>query len=223
MKHSDSIDKIAPALISAKKQFSKAKKSGTNTHLSANYANLTDVLDAVEPALNEHGLMVSQYMLDTSTDASMHLATRIIHESGQWMEFQYNMPIEKKTAQAYGSTTSYARRYALAAVLSITQTDDDAEVAKRSVDDFKIMAQSKTTSEELRSVYTQAKGQLSPAEFKIIEPFLLELSAKVKANTAAPPAAGFNPNKPNETAQAKSAPAEPANKKVDASQIDDFS
>lgn len=220
MQQSESIDKIAPALIKAKKSFSKAKASKVNTHLKNQYANLSDVLDAVEPALNENEIMVQQYMLDTSTEKVMHLATRLLHSSGQFMEFQYNMPIEKTTAQGYGSTTSYARRYALAAILSISQTDDDAEVAKRSVDDFKLMATTKHTPEELRQVYSMAKAQLTAAEFKIIEPFLMEQSTKAKAIASEVPASGFNPNKPDQVAHPQPATTKP--EQTNAQDIENF-
>ena len=215
MKHSEQFSEVAKALVSARKSFSKAKKTGKNNHLNNTYANLTDILDAVQPSLDEHELFVSQYMLDTSTDSVMHLETMILHSSGQYMKFQYNMPIEKKTAQAYGSTTSYARRYALAAALGITQTDDDAEVAKLSVDDYKRIVAATADLDSLRAIHESAKRSLSTPEWKILEPALIEKKAMIVAadgltgsdDKPEKKTGGFNHNKPK-----------PVNKTVDTTQ-----
>ncbi|QXG07656.1 recombinase [Erwinia phage Snitter] len=215
MKQSESILNIAPAIIKAKAQFVKAKQSKKNNHLGNTYATLSDVLEAVEPGLNANSIMVMQSVLDTSTETVMHLETMLLHVSGEFMSFQYNMPIEKKTAQAYGSTTSYARRYALAAALGISQSDDDAEIAKMSAEDVKKRAAQITDIDSLRKLFASAKAQLSAGDWKIAHPFLLERNAEItsaeetaKTGEAKPEApakqSGFNPNKP-----------EPVNKAVD--------
>lgn len=203
MTHSEKYDLVAAALVGAKKDFTKAKKSGENSHLGAKYATLGDILDAIEPALNDRELMVMQHMLDTSTETVMHLATRIMHSSGQYMEFQYNMPIEKKTSQAYGSTTSYARRYALAAILGISQSDDDAEIAKMRPEDWERKAQACEDVPKMRELYAQAKKSVTAAEWRLLEPKMTELATALSAklNAAEAPTGGFNPNRPTATAK----------------------
>lgn len=210
MIHSEKYDLIAMALVEAKKDFTKAKKSKENTHLGAKYATLGDILDAIEPGLNRQGVIVMQHMLDTSTESVMHLATRLMHSSGQFMEFQYNMPIEKKTAQAYGSTTSYARRYALASILGISQSDDDAEIAKMRPEDWERKAQACEDVQKMRELYSAAKRSLTAAEWRLLEPKMTELATALSArlNASEAPTGGFNPNRP--TATAKPVDAEPA-------------
>lgn len=223
MHQSEQIDLIAKAIIEAKNNFTKAKSSKKNSHLGNTYATLSDVLDAVEPALNSQAVIVMQHMLETSTDSVMHLATRLMHSSGQFMEFQYNMPIEKKTAQAYGSTTSYARRYALAAILGISQTDDDAEISKMKPEDYKRRADNAQDEQEMRDVYMSAKKALSAAEWRVIEPYLAERGAAIKAakNAAEAPTGGFNPARPTKTAIKPDVDAAPL-KEENAQNIESF-
>uniref|UniRef100_A0AAU6PXK7 Recombinase n=1 Tax=Escherichia phage ETEP102 TaxID=3117680 RepID=A0AAU6PXK7_9CAUD len=191
MRTSEKFSTVSSALIAAKKQFAIAKKSGYNTHLKSHYSNLTDVLEAIEPALKEHDLMVIQSNLDTSTEKVMHIETLILHSSGEWLSFQYNMPIEKISAQAYGSTTSYGRRYALCAALGITQSDDDAEIAKRTAADYKKLITNCEKLEDLQVIYKSAKGSLGAAEWKIAEDHLQKRKAELSIGNAR----GFQPAK----------------------------
>lgn len=58
------------------------------------------------------------------------LVTRLTHASGQWFESLYPLP-SNGGPQQLGSAITYARRYALAAMLSVVaDEDDDGEVAK---------------------------------------------------------------------------------------------
>lgn len=191
MRTSETITKVAGALVEAKKKFAIAQKSGYNKHLQSHYSNLTDILNAVEPALKEHDLMVIQSNLESTTEKVMHIETMILHSSGEWMAFQYNMPIEKLQAQAYGSTTSYGRRYALCAALSITQSDDDAEIAKRTASDFKKLIEATDDLDSLRLIHKAAKESLSAAEWKIAEDHLQRKKAELTQGSAR----GFQPAK----------------------------
>jgi hypothetical protein len=58
------------------------------------------------------------------------LVTTLLHSSGEWISGE--MPVLTKDAspQAQGSGLTYARRYALAAIVGVYQTDDDAEAAQ---------------------------------------------------------------------------------------------
>ena len=56
------------------------------------------------------------------------LTTRLIHASGEWIEDTLIMPIpvvgKSNDAQAYGAALTYARRYALTAMLGIVADED---------------------------------------------------------------------------------------------------
>lgn len=124
MKTSESISKIAVALLAAQKGITFAPKDATNPHFKNKYADLGSVVDAVKPALNEAGIVFIQ-TASPSDDGKLHLATRLMHESGEWIEDTLVMPLPKPDPQGFGSAMTYARRYALAAITGVYQDDDD--------------------------------------------------------------------------------------------------
>ncbi len=95
------------------------------------YADLSQILDIARPLLHKHGLSIAQ-MPSPSEPGMVALRTQLMHKSGQWVCSEITMPVEAgrgmSKAQAYGSVITYARRYSLAAMLGITQTDDDASL-----------------------------------------------------------------------------------------------
>jgi hypothetical protein len=129
MKTSESITKMAPALLMAQKAITFASKDATNPHFKNKYADLGSVVDAVKPALNEAGIVFIQ-TASPSDDGKLHLSTRLMHESGEWIEDTLVMPLPKPDPQGFGSAMTYARRYALAAITGVYQDDDDGNGAR---------------------------------------------------------------------------------------------
>ncbi|AGR48548.1 Erf-like ssDNA annealing protein [Anabaena phage A-4L] len=107
------------ALLTAKSKFPKIIKNKTNPHFRNKYADLDSILDAVEKVLFSNGLFITQ------TIENYNLVTRIIHaETGQELKSSYPLP-EGLDSQKFGGAITYARRYDLCALLSITADDDD--------------------------------------------------------------------------------------------------
>lgn len=120
---SESIDLLAAALAKAQPEITAAEKNAQNPHLRNRYANLSAVMAACRPALAKYGLAVVQGI--STAEQGVSVTTRIMHESGQWMESSLTLPVDKLTAQAVGSAITYARRYGLAALLGVTPDEDD--------------------------------------------------------------------------------------------------
>jgi hypothetical protein len=152
MRFSEKMEAIAAAIVKAQKLVVNAKKSSTNPHLKSTYANLGDVLDAVDGALETCDLAVIQTPTE-SDDSKLHLETMILHTSGQWMSETMVMPLPKQDPQGYGAALTYARRYHLCAMLKITQEDDDGQGAKASVSHSAKMIESAKTMEELQTIF----------------------------------------------------------------------
>lgn len=128
MKTSDSLDKIAPALVKAQAAMSFARKDTTNPHFKSTFAGLPSVIDAVKGPLNDNGIAFIQTP-GPSDDGKLHLTTRLIHTSGQWIEDTAVCPLPKSDPQGFGSASTYIRRYSLAAITGLYQDDDDGEGA----------------------------------------------------------------------------------------------
>lgn len=121
---SEHSEHIYAAMIKARGEFQSIKKTKTNPHLKNRYADLGDILDAIGPALAKYRLLPIQSV--EKPENGISVTTRIIHESGQWIEFGPTaLPVEKPSPQVAGSAITYARRYALSAALCLVADDDD--------------------------------------------------------------------------------------------------
>lgn len=131
MQTSEALDKVAPAFVTAQAASNSAKKSSNNPHFKSKYADLAAVWAACEGALEANGLAVFQELGEV-IDGKMHIETMLLHISGQWLKAHGSIPLPKSDPQGYGSASTYARRYHLAAVMGIVQEDDDGNAAVQS-------------------------------------------------------------------------------------------
>lgn len=144
MKTSENIDQITGALIKFQCSLDPIRAEKKNTYFKSSYADLAGIWNAIRPSLLEHSLAVVQDAVTLSDGVSVY--TRILHSSGQWMEFGPLMiPMGKKDAHSTGSAISYAKRYGLAAALGLVAEEDDD--GNRAVDSIK-KSTKKITSEE---------------------------------------------------------------------------
>lgn len=118
---------IYAALAKAQAKFKTVIK---NCHgYGYDYADISSIMEAVRPALNENGLYVYQKV--TSTDGmSVTCETFIANENGEVISsgpLTINAMAQKgmNQAQALGSAQTYARRYSLSSFLGIASESDD--------------------------------------------------------------------------------------------------
>ncbi len=123
MTHSDEIKDIAASLAKAQGQIEGAKRNAKNPHLQVNYANLAAVWDACREPLSVNGLGFMQFP-DVQSGVLI-LDSMLTHETGQWIRHIFSMPVHKLDAQGIGTVITYAKRYAMCAILGIASDDDD--------------------------------------------------------------------------------------------------
>lgn len=124
MKTSEQINEIAEAMSKAQGQMQPADLEGSNPHFKSKYVTLASVWNAIRKPLTDNGLSVFQDV--TTSERSVSVETKIVHKSGQWMEFgPLLMPVGKQDAQGFGSSITYAKRYALCASLGVVGDEDD--------------------------------------------------------------------------------------------------
>jgi ERF superfamily len=122
MKTSETIDQLSAALAAAQGALKNPPKNKINPHFKSAYVDLSDGLSAVRECFSKHGLTFIQ---GTSLmDNIIVLNTRIAHKSGQWIESDYPVGGYGKP-QEMGSAMTYARRYALFAMVGVAGEDDD--------------------------------------------------------------------------------------------------
>lgn len=122
--HSEQLGALAKALAAVQGEVQDAKKDSVNPHFKNRYASLGSVRAAVTATLAKNGIAVVQTFEPHGPDG-VCVVTTLLHESGQWMRSRLYLPVSKKDAQGFGSAISYARRYALAAIVGIAADDDD--------------------------------------------------------------------------------------------------
>ena len=119
---SESLDKLSEALAAFQFKFKNPPKNKTNPYFNSTYVDLADALDLIRKALSEEGLSFIQ--LTSAGEDRVILHTRLLHVTGQWIEGTY--PVTKLAkAQEMGSALTYARRYALFALVGVAGEDDD--------------------------------------------------------------------------------------------------
>jgi hypothetical protein len=124
MKTSDNVDKIFPAFVAFQAEMPPVPKDSINPHFRNKYASLGAITEATRPVLAKHGLAYTQGM--AIVDGVQVMFTRIIHQSGQWMEDGgYALNPSKNDPQGMGSAVTYARRYTIGSTLGIITEDDD--------------------------------------------------------------------------------------------------
>lgn len=126
---SDQINELASALAKAQAKIKGAVKDSANPFFKSSYADLQSVWDAIREPLSSNGLAVIQTTA-TNPAGGLDLVTTLAHSSGQWIEGRFPILPLKNEPQAVGSATSYARRYSLASIVGVYQTDDDGEQAQ---------------------------------------------------------------------------------------------
>lgn len=134
MKRSDSIVKIAAALLKAQKDMGGASKGAANPYFKSKYADYGSVLEACKDLLNANGIVILQphaAIADSATGTSRnYVETTLIHESGEFISSQTEVICAKQNdPQALGSAITYARRYGLQSLLAMPAEDDDGEGA----------------------------------------------------------------------------------------------
>ena len=128
---SENITDLAKVLLNVQRTVQPVTKDAENPFTKSWYASLNSVMDACRDALIENGIWLCQYPVPVEQPNSLGLVTKLTHaESGQWQSSLAVVPLPKADPQGMGSAMTYARRYALTAMLGMVTEDDDGERAK---------------------------------------------------------------------------------------------
>lgn len=126
---SDTIGALAKALAKAQGEIKSAVKDATNPFFKSNYADLPAIVKACKTSLATNDIA---YIQTTDFEGQdMWLETVLAHSSGQWISGRYPVRPVKADPQGMGSAITYARRYALAAMVGVVseEEDDDGNAA----------------------------------------------------------------------------------------------
>jgi hypothetical protein len=189
---SEQIGELAGALAKAQAEIAAPKKGRTaqirseKGAYSYHYADLADVIECYRAPLSKHGLALAQ--ATRVENGHIVLTTKLLHSSGQWLDSEYPITIFNRP-QEQGSAITYARRYAVTALLGIAAEDDDDGAAAQEGTPKQAKAAPKPepvkpsalTQTEIESVHSLAKkaGYKSTAE---LAPILHNICGVSKAS-----------------------------------------
>jgi hypothetical protein len=159
---SQSIAKLAAALCKAQSQMEGAKKNSSNPHFKNSYADLESVWDACRKPLTDNGLAVIQ--APEGEGDHVVLETMLVHTSGEYISRRLPIRPTKNDPQGVGSAITYARRYALMAMVGLAPEDDDGEAASgrgsspkggatHEVEEWKAKADEAETTDQLTRIW----------------------------------------------------------------------
>src|SRR5450432_1923962 len=132
---SESIGAIAAALARAQGEFTNPEKSLIATIRSPfpregdrtfRYASLASGLDIVRKSLGQHEIATIQTTAIDQASGQIQLTTLLAHASGEWISSDWPVCAISETATPHrmGAALTYARRYALFALVGIAGEDD---------------------------------------------------------------------------------------------------
>lgn len=136
MRTSEKLDKILPALLKVKAKLQSVKKGTNNPFFKSKFADLNTHLEAVEPLLEENGLMLLQPVTVTATGSNL-VSSIIMDATGQFVASDMTLLTKDNDMQKLGSAVTYARRYTLGSLLSMACVDDDGNAASDKVKEEK--------------------------------------------------------------------------------------
>lgn len=118
-------------------EIEKATKSAENPAFKqggkvSKYADLGAVIEAVKPALINHGLFFTQHCHPDPEGVSVE--TVLHHSGGESLSMgTLYVPANKRDPQGFGSALTYARRYGLQTAFCVPTEDDDGNAAVAAV------------------------------------------------------------------------------------------
>lgn len=126
---SPTIAALAAALATAQGAMHPALKDSANPFYKSKYADLASIDHVVRAPLAAAGLAI--FSAPVSAEAGrLTLVTRLMHGSGEWMQWAITVGLKDAGPQALGSAITYLRRYTISAALNVVTDDDDGERAE---------------------------------------------------------------------------------------------
>ena len=136
-----------------------------NSFFNSGYADLPSYLEVTNPSLHANGLSCLQGAtslceLPTTGLVYSRVTTRLAHKSGEWIEWDTDMPIAKLDSHGATSAQTYARRASLAGGMAIFHgTDDDGNAASVQTT---AKAPRKPPLTELKELHKEALAKVEP-------------------------------------------------------------
>lgn len=182
MNKSESVTELSAALAKAQAGIANAAKEGTNPHFNHKYSTLKSVWSVCKTPLTDNGLSIVQS--PEVENQTVKVTTTLLHKTGQWIESSITMPVKKWDCQGIGSAITYARRYALAAMVGVAPDgdDDDGEAAVNHHQKTQQPANQQQSQQQQQSQPAQQQTQNEKTDFQKVNAFLKAANCQSKGD-----------------------------------------
>lgn len=135
---------LAESINDARANFGAIKKSADNPYFNSKYAELSEILEAVIPALTKEGILLTQPIIDGCVYTRLTKGDECIESS---------LPLPQiQDPQKIGSAITYYRRYTLSSILALAAEDDDGNTASNAAPKAPIQRKVQSTPAKTTSI-----------------------------------------------------------------------
>lgn len=168
MNKSQSIAALSTAMAKAQAEMHNPRFDSTNPHFRSKFASLAAVRECVIPILAKHGISLTQFPV--SQEGRAGCINHLSHESGEWMEESFTIPVDKQNAHGFASALTYAKRLSMQSIAGVVGDEDDdgngsvsAGVGDKMVADFVAAMEGETTKEGVLAQWQKAAAACKAA------------------------------------------------------------
>jgi hypothetical protein len=124
--------------VAAKKAIKPLVRNKYNQQTKSHYVDLDAVADAIDPILADHGFAPTFGTAASDMEGHYKMVCDLLHEDGHERHYEANIPVDatgikgtrnKTDTHAFGSSTTYGRRYLKLMIFDIATKDDDGNGA----------------------------------------------------------------------------------------------
>ena len=126
------------SFVAAKKLIKPLARNKRNQQTNSSYSDLEAIADAIDPILADHGFAPTFGTAESSRDGYYKIVCDLLHEDGHEKRYEADIPEDatgikgtanKTATHAFGSSSTYGRRYLKLMMFDIATHDDDGNRA----------------------------------------------------------------------------------------------
>lgn len=179
METSTTLAELAKALAKFQFEVESVTKDAVNPFYKSKYATLENIAEKIKKPMNDNGL--SYVQLPTGDNG---LTTMLMHTSGEWVRSTMTLHPAKNDPQGQGSAITYARRYALSALLGlVTDEDDDGNEASTPKKPAETLKTAPKAPAKPKSTETPYQGAKRAIEACVTQEQVAETEKRISAST----------------------------------------
>ncbi len=129
MRHSAKFEKIAAALLTIQSRVRPITRDALNDETETRYSSIVQVLEAVRQPMLDCKLSYTQEasILQVGPWPVASVTTLLMHDSGQWLETVWQLPIGNMSTMQGAAAETFAKRVALGSALGVVSETEDRD------------------------------------------------------------------------------------------------